>query len=517
LRVLITTDKESSAIWRMASGVKKYLPHIHIDIIAVHPKRPDQEQLAEFVSLARRADILSFEYFKTYFTLREFYPDLMDKPKVLAHHNPYNLFEEKWQEFDKVIAYNSSMAKKLKGSVHFQHTIDVENFPFNRDYQDNKTVLMVSSRIESKKGVLPVAQVCQKLGYKFVLVGSISDKEYFDKIMETGCVEFREKVSDEDLLKAYQESSVFACNSIDDFESGTLPNLEAMCVGVPLLTREIGEIPELDNGKNMVVRKGQPDDLEDLEKELKALMENKEKRLDIRENAWTTAKTRDDVRRAREYEKLWYSVLSERTLVSVIVPTFNRKENLMQIIESVVSQDYPSIELVIADDGSTDGTREFVLGLREKINFPIKYVNTETPDEYNLSTARNLGAIEAVGDILMFCDDRYKMASDCVSKFAEKIDHKKWLYGDKGTGKRSFVENFSCIYRKDFMEAGMFNSTIKTYGFLTQETRERFSRQGIKFIFVNGAKAETISKSKAKYKKKDEIRRSKNVLFKMGF
>jgi len=512
-------DKEGSAIWRMAEGVKKYLPYLHIDVIAVHPKRPDTNQLQMFADLASKADILSFEYWRTYTTLREMYPELMNKPKVLAHHNPYNLFEEDWHEFDKIIAYNASMAKQLeknKKTVHFPHTIDIEKLPFNREYTDSKKVIMVSSRIESKKGVLPVAQVCQKLGYKLILVGSISDKNYFDEIMKNDCVEFREKISDEELLKSYQESAIHICNSVDFFESGTLPMLEAMCVGVPVLTREVGQVPELFNGKNMVVRKGQPEDLEDLEKELKDLMENPVKRQQIREDGWQSAKVKDDVRRARDYEKLWHSVLCKNDLVSIIIPTFNRKEILLQIIESVIEQDYPAIELVIADDGSTDGTDKMIEILREKTAYPIKYIFTGTPDIYNLGLARNLGAIEAVGEILVFLDDRYKMEKDCVSRFVEKLYPKRFLYGNKGAGKRSFVENFSCIYKKDFINAGMFNTNCKLYGFLTQETRERFLKQGFKLEYIDKAKCETLLGSKAKYRKKDEIRRAKNILYKMS-
>ena len=521
MKILMIVEKVGTAIYRLAEGVKKYNPHIHIDIVDVHPKRPDVTQLQRFGELALRADILCFEYWKTYTMLRERYQDsqLFKKPKMLAHYNPYNLYEESWDEFDIITVPNRSMQEAMRRNRKVKYiplTIDIEKFPFQREYIDSKQVLMVSSRIESKKGVLPVAEVCKKLGYKLLLVGSISDRGYFDKIMATGVVEFREKVTDEELLKAYYGSAVHVCNSIDDFESGTMPILEAMLTGCPVLTRNIGHVPDLDNGKNMVVRKGESEDLDDLEKELKRLMDNLPKRQQMREDAWGTAKVRDDVRRAREYGKMWYSMLSDKPLVSVIVPTFNRKENLLKIISAVIDQDYPSVELVVCDDGSTDGTRELIEQIRERTFYPIKYINTETPDIYNLGRARNLGVVESVGDILVFCDDRYKMEKDCISKFVEKLVKKKWLFGDKGTGKRNFVENFSCIYRNEFVRAGMFSEHCKTYGYLTQETRERFKGQGIEFIYVEGAKSETISGSKARYTKKDEIRCSKNVLYKMG-
>ena len=47
-------------------------------------------------------------------------------------------------------------------------------------------------------------------------------------------------------------------------------------------------------------------------------------------------------------------------LVSVITPTYNREEFLRDTIESVLTQDYPRIEYIVLDDGSTDGTRELL-------------------------------------------------------------------------------------------------------------------------------------------------------------
>ncbi len=45
-------------------------------------------------------------------------------------------------------------------------------------------------------------------------------------------------------------------------------------------------------------------------------------------------------------------------LVSVVIPTYNRKDFLIEAVESVLNQSYRNIELIVADDGSTDGTYE---------------------------------------------------------------------------------------------------------------------------------------------------------------
>jgi glycosyltransferase involved in cell wall biosynthesis len=51
--------------------------------------------------------------------------------------------------------------------------------------------------------------------------------------------------------------------------------------------------------------------------------------------------------------------MSEDTpLVSVVVPAYNQADYLAAAIESVLSQDYPAVELIVLNDGSTDATRE---------------------------------------------------------------------------------------------------------------------------------------------------------------
>ena len=44
--------------------------------------------------------------------------------------------------------------------------------------------------------------------------------------------------------------------------------------------------------------------------------------------------------------------------ISVIVPTFNRLPMLRELLEALHQQEYPSLEILIVDDGSSDGTRE---------------------------------------------------------------------------------------------------------------------------------------------------------------
>ncbi|SHG48618.1 Glycosyltransferase involved in cell wall bisynthesis [Flavobacterium micromati] len=53
-------------------------------------------------------------------------------------------------------------------------------------------------------------------------------------------------------------------------------------------------------------------------------------------------------------------------LVSVAIVTYNQKEYLRECIESILNQDYPNKEIIVADDGSTDGTHEMLLDYEQK-------------------------------------------------------------------------------------------------------------------------------------------------------
>lgn len=89
--------------------------------------------------------------------------------------------------------------------------------------------------------------------------------------------------------------------------------------------------------------------------------------------------------------------------ITVIIPTYNRKECLAEAIDSVLNQTCRDFEVVVVDDGSTDNTREF---LAEKYGEQIRYFFKENG---GCATARNFGLKVARGDYIAFLDsdDRY--------------------------------------------------------------------------------------------------------------
>ena len=92
MKVISVVDKPDSAIDRMAQAMKPFIG-LDYQVLAVHPKRPDPQQLADFEREARVADVIDYQYFRTANMLRERYPWVREIPSVLTHHNPYSIGE----------------------------------------------------------------------------------------------------------------------------------------------------------------------------------------------------------------------------------------------------------------------------------------------------------------------------------------------------------------------------------------------------------------------------------------
>ncbi len=525
LKVVSIVDKTDTAIDRLAQAMKPYMTNLDYSVLAVHPKRPDEAQLKAFEQEAYNADIIQFDYFRTALMLLEKYPWLSQKHKILTHYNPYSINESDWKQFDKVIACNKSIAKDLNVSC-IPLATDPFFWEFNQDWVPTKRVIMVANRIEAKKGILEVAIACGDLGLTFVLVGAISDREYFYSILQTGNVEFHEQISDEALRDLYYGAAIHVCNSVDNFESGTMPILEAMQCGTPVLTRLVGHVPDLDNGENLQLLEGQPNDVAGITEALSDMLNDKKALEDQRQKAWNTAKNFNPDRRAYSYQRLYRSLFPGEP-VSIVVPIYDKPEVIRGCLNAIANQTYQNIEIIVCDDskayhgGAAEGipvdpsSLNLVDEFAKTVSFPVRYMNTNNYDDYGLARARNKGIIEATGDIIVFCDQRNIMEPDCVQKFVDNLVPKTWLYGDKGGHKETFVENLSCISRTDIVEAGMFNERCTQYGAMTQEIRSRTRQQGIHHVYIPEAKA-VAGKSSNKNKKKMDIIASKNWLWKVG-
>ena len=105
-----------------------------------------------------------------------------------------------------------------------------------------------------------------------------------------------------------------------------------------------------------------------------------------------------------------------KPIVSVIIPTYNRMDSLLLTLESLSQQTYPAdrFEVIVVDDGGTDGTGEIA-----QAAYPFKLLYCRQTNQGS-AAARNHGAQESCGDILMFIDDDMTLDSKYLAEITKK-------------------------------------------------------------------------------------------------
>lgn len=120
--------------------------------------------------------------------------------------------------------------------------------------------------------------------------------------------------------------------------------------------------------------------------------------------------------------------------ISVIVPTYNEEEVILDCLESLTKQTFKDFEIIVVDDGSTDSTLE-----------KLKGVKVFHQNHLGAGAARNLGAKHAKGEILVFVDADMTFDRNFLKMLIKPI-----LQGrTKGTfSKDEYVSNWNNIWSK---------------------------------------------------------------------
>lgn len=114
--------------------------------------------------------------------------------------------------------------------------------------------------------------------------------------------------------------------------------------------------------------------------------------------------------------------MKENIAISVIIPVYNVKDYIKDCLDSIVAQRFPNKEVIIVDDGSTDGSGDICDA------YAAKHADFRVIHKPNggLSSARNRGIDEARGEWLIFLDsDDIWADSDCLQKlysYAKKLN-----------------------------------------------------------------------------------------------
>lgn len=182
---------------------------------------------------------------------------------------------------------------------------------------------------------------------------------------------------------------------------------------------------------------------------------------------------------------------------SVIIPAYNRAALIAETIESVLAQTYPHYEMLIIDDGSTDGTGELIktrYGQNPRVNYFYKH-NAER------GAARNFGLEQARGDFAVFLDSDDIMLPEYLSTLARLINQHpgvrllatKYNYINKGRTEQhpGLKKLASGWYGRDYFLKGNVlacNFCVKRKGFscvLFPEDRELVTMEDWLFLLAN--------------------------------
>jgi len=173
--------------------------------------------------------------------------------------------------------------------------------------------------------------------------------------------------------------------------------------------------------------------------------------------------------------------MTDRTpLVSVIIPTYNRPDRLVQSLESVADQTYETLEIIVVDDASEMPAEEAVASLRDRIPYDLAVYRHG--ENRGANAARNTGLREASGEFVAFLDDDDEWSP---SKVARQVEAFQGASADTGlvyTSIRIVDEDGMVIRTTDASVEGVMTKQL-----LCKNTIGSFSCVMVRFAAVDDA------------------------------
>lgn len=189
--------------------------------------------------------------------------------------------------------------------------------------------------------------------------------------------------------------------------------------------------------------------------------------------------------------------------LSVVITTFNRAECLRQNLDEFCKQTDMDFEVIVSMDGCTDNTEEMLKEYKKKVPFELRWVNTGETDRYCLGKARNMGILETKGEAVVILDDDSFPVPEFVKEHKRAVKWKTLTGGYRNSHDPNdelhakmkklmmgnirlpgeVVENNCCMYRKDWIDCGLFSEKIIGYGGVGQEFLKKLADQGFKYQF----------------------------------
>jgi len=108
----------------------------------------------------------------------------------------------------------------------------------------------------------------------------------------------------------------------------------------------------------------------------------------------------------------------KRKKVSIIIPVFNTEHYVSECLKSAIDQDYPEIEIIVVNDGSTDNSLKEIEKL-QKEHTNIRVISTKNQGQ---SAARNIALSNSTGEYILFLDSDDKIEKKTISTSVQTLE-----------------------------------------------------------------------------------------------
>jgi len=149
-----------------------------------------------------------------------------------------------------------------------------------------------------------------------------------------------------------------------------------------------------------------------------------------------------------------------KPLVSIIIPNYNKEKYIKEAIDSALNQTYKNIEVIVVDDGSTDGSKEIIKSYGNRIRAYFL-------PHRNANVCRNFGIKNSKGEYIQFLDSDDIISKDKIEKQIEVF--KKIDAGIVGCWWKYLIEREEGIFiesevQKPFISSDVVSCTILDKG-----------------------------------------------------
>lgn len=292
---------------------------------------------------------------------------------------------------------------------HYSET-DRREFFKKFDLDERRKIFVFAGRLTGQKRPIDFLQLALKRQQAgddalFAMVGDGDLTPVVDEfIRKHGLENVRRFPFVENMAEVFSIASGLILTS--EFEGMPIVILEALCMGVPVLATDVGDVKlMLDEYQAGVVIPG-IGDVDSIDQNYVAWVADLDNyRRNSQANGPLVRKRFSGETVAQEYAESWERARQEHDqptrppsngvsdLVSIIIPSYNHARFIKRAIDSVLTQSYDRIELIVIDDGSTDDS--------------VKYLREITDPRYSFYCQENQGAHVAINRGLGLASGEY--------------------------------------------------------------------------------------------------------------